>query len=76
MPTYIYETITEDASAVKRFEIDQRMSAQALDRHPETGEPIRRVITGGLGFTGVESRSGTAGPSGGCGTPQCGHSHH
>ncbi len=77
MPTYVYETISEDPAQVRQYEFEQRMSAAPLLRHPETGEPIRRVISGGLGFTGVECRSGTATPpSGGCGAPSCGHAHH
>ena len=46
MATYIYETVAEP---VRRFEIQQSMKDEALTQHPETGEPIRRVITGGLG---------------------------
>ena len=60
-----------------RFEIDQRMSAPALTVHPETGEPVRRVISGGLGFIGCDAKGGTAPtPAGGCGTGGCGHTHH
>ncbi len=77
MPTYIYETVTDDPKQVRRYEFEQRMSAKAYEQHPETGEPIRRVITGGLGFTGVECRStGRTPPAGGCSAPGCGHSHH
>jgi predicted nucleic acid-binding Zn ribbon protein len=75
MPTYVYETIPRDpAAAPVRFEIDQRMSAPALTVHPGTGEPVRRVISGGLGFIGCESTGGTA-PAGGCSAPGCGHAH-
>ncbi len=47
MPTYIYETLTEPAV---RFEFKQSMKDPALTQHPETGEPVRRVISGGYGM--------------------------
>mgnify|MGYP006254185533 FL=1 len=49
MPTYVYETIPEfPDEAPQRFEIQQRMMDAPLKRHPETGVPVRRVISGGL----------------------------
>jgi hypothetical protein len=65
MATYIYET-TDPAKPVQRFEIQQGMKEPALTRHPESGEPIRRVITGGLGYL-AKTPSGTAGGIGGGG---------
>jgi predicted nucleic acid-binding Zn ribbon protein len=80
MPTYIYETLSDQPGKVKRYEIEQRMSAAPLERHPETKEAIRRVITGGLGFIGAEHRGSSPAPAtatgGGCGTSHCGHTHH
>ena len=78
MPTYVYETVPSDPSqAPVRFEIDQRMRDPALTKHPETGEPVRRVISGGLGFIGCEEKGGAgATPAGGCGSGGCGHAHH
>ena len=49
MATYVYET-TDPEKPARQFEIQQSMKDAALTHHPETGEPIRRVITGGLGF--------------------------
>lgn len=46
MPTYVYEVVKPDGSGGERFEIVQPMSEPALASHPETGEPVRRVITG------------------------------
>lgn len=58
MPTYVYETIPDSASvAPQRFELRQSMSEPALTRHPETGAPVRRVITGGTGLMGGGSSS-------------------
>ena len=49
MPTYIYET-TDPKKPVRHFEIRQSMKDEPLRVHPETGEPVRRVISGGLGY--------------------------
>ena len=49
MPTYVYET-TDSAKPVRHFEIRQSMKDEPLAKHPETGDPIRRVISGGLGY--------------------------
>jgi len=43
MPTYVYQVITEDDSEGEVFEVVQRMSEAALTKHPETGEPVRRI---------------------------------
>lgn len=49
MPTYVYET-TDPKKPVRHFEIRQSMKDEPLRVHPETGEPVRRVISGGLGY--------------------------
>jgi predicted nucleic acid-binding Zn ribbon protein len=56
MPTYIYETVPKKAGAKpKRFEVKQSMKEKPLMKHPETGEPVRRVIAGGYGFIAQKS---------------------
>ncbi|MGA0332505.1 MAG: FmdB family zinc ribbon protein [Kiritimatiellia bacterium] len=40
MPVYVYELLDSG----ERFEIVQSMKDPALTRHPETGDPVRRVI--------------------------------
>jgi predicted nucleic acid-binding Zn ribbon protein len=45
MPLYDYEAITVDDSPGERFEIFQRMADPPLTKHPETGQPIRRVFS-------------------------------
>ena len=59
MPTYVYETIPADpADKPRRFEVFQRMNDAALTRDPESGEPVRKIITGGIGVKlGVLKRS-------------------
>ncbi len=71
MPTYVYET-TDPAKPARRFEVKQSMKDEPLRVDPETGEAVRRVISGGYG---VHVPGGSMGPSvgsvGGCG-PGCG----
>jgi predicted nucleic acid-binding Zn ribbon protein len=56
MPTYIYETVPKKAATKpKRFEMKQSMNDKPLTKHPETGEPVRRVIAGGYGFIAQKS---------------------
>ena len=59
MPTYVYETIPSDPSiAPRRFEVFQKMSDAPLAADPETGDPVKRIITGGIGLKlGVLKRS-------------------
>lgn len=50
MPAYIYETIPQNPKQKpRRFEVQQSMKDAALTKDPETGLPVRRVITGGSG---------------------------
>ena len=48
MPTYVYETVPRNGEAPRQFEVRQGMKDLPLDRDPDTGEPVRRVISGGL----------------------------
>jgi hypothetical protein len=43
MPTYVYQVIHKDGSEGEVFEVFQKMSDAALTKHPETGEPVRRI---------------------------------
>ncbi len=45
MPTYVYRR--EDGTT---FEVFQRISDDALETDPETGQPVQRVIGGGAGL--------------------------
>ncbi len=73
MPTYIYETIPEKKGGKARvYEIKQSIKDAALTKHPETGEPIERIISGGIGYL----KSSSGGSSGGhCHTSSCGCGH-
>ena len=49
MPTYVYETIPQsEGEKPQQFEIEQRMVDKPLTEHPETGQPVQRIISGGL----------------------------
>lgn len=51
MATYIYETIPSNPKQKpRRFEVEQKMSDAPLTKDPETGLPVKRVITGGSGL--------------------------
>jgi predicted nucleic acid-binding Zn ribbon protein len=51
MATYTYETIpSRKGQKPRKFEVVQKMTDPALTHDPETGLPVRRVITGGSGL--------------------------
>lgn len=73
MPTYVYETIPANQNEEPRtYEISHSMFDPPLSQHPETGEPLRRLITGGFGISGSSSSSfePPCATGGGC---CCGH---
>jgi predicted nucleic acid-binding Zn ribbon protein len=45
MPTYDYAVINQDGTLGERFEVFQSMSAEPLVEHPETGEPVKRMVS-------------------------------
>lgn len=59
MPVYLYRNLTTNET----FELEQRISEPALTTHPETGEPVKRLIQPvgiafkGSGFYVTDSRS-------------------
>ncbi|WAC07214.1 MAG: zinc ribbon domain-containing protein [Thermodesulfobacteriota bacterium] len=70
---YVYETIPGNpGEKPKIYEIQQSMKDEALTTHPDTGEPIRRVVLGGFGILSSKVSRGnkSGGESGGCG-PGC-----
>jgi predicted nucleic acid-binding Zn ribbon protein len=73
MPTYVYETIPSKKGAKpKRYEIKQSIKEAALAKHPETGEPIKRIIAGGVGvLTSSPTAAHAHTPSCGCGAGGC-----
>ncbi len=73
MATYLYQTIPgKPGEEPVTFEVQQSMKDAPLTKHPETGVPVRRVITGGFGFVskGNSAPAAQRPPSsrGGCGS--------
>ena len=51
MATYVYETVPRNPKEKpRRFEIEQKMSDPTLKTDPKTGQPVRRIISGGSGM--------------------------
>lgn len=49
MPVYVYKNLTTGET----FEVEQRITEPAWTEHPETGEPLQRVIQPvGIAFKG------------------------
>lgn len=80
MPIYVYETLPgTQGETPERFEVRQSMSDEPLVAHPETGQPVRRVLSGGLvTFTNSAGGDTCAMPAGrggmptmGCGAGNC-----
>jgi len=73
MATYVYETIPRRPNELPmRFEVIQSMKDAPLTRHPDTGEPVHRIISGGYGLMGLGGKStpapgATSGSGCGCG---------
>lgn len=70
MPTYVYRR--DDGTT---FETQQKITEDALDKCPETGQPVERIIPGSPGVIldtdGSESRNNSS-PSASCSGPLCG----
>lgn len=71
--TYLYETIpAREGAPVKHYEFKQGAQEPALTRHPDTGEPIRRVILGGWGLVTSKPTAGSSSQGNcGCGPAGC-----
>jgi len=44
MPIYVYEVVLPDGRGGEQFEVMQKMADAPLTKHPETGQPVRRVF--------------------------------
>jgi len=44
MPLYQYELVNPDGSGGEQFELFKSMADEPLTKHPETGQPVRRVL--------------------------------
>lgn len=65
MPVYVYKNL----STGETFEVQQRITEPAWTEHPETGDPVKRVVQPvgiafkGSGFYVTDSRRGGSGSS-------------
>jgi putative FmdB family regulatory protein len=63
MPVYVYRNLRTG----ERFEVEQRISEPALTEHPESGDPVKRLVQPvgiafkGSGFYVTDSRKGATG---------------
>lgn len=70
MTTYVYETVPATAAQKPEyFEIRQDENDAPLTMHPQTGQPIRRVVIAGHGALGTRASDAVPEPKskGGCG---------
>jgi predicted nucleic acid-binding Zn ribbon protein len=74
MPIYVYETT---GKSKRQFEVKQSMKDAPLTHDPETGEAVRRVITGGYGILEKGKPSAPVAPARGghCCGGRCGCGH-
>ena len=71
MTLYVYESIPlKPGEKPRHFEIKQNMNVAPLKKHPETGEPIRRVVLGGFGVLSSKTVSNSS-SSCGCAPGGC-----
>ena len=62
MPVYLYQGLTSGET----FSLEQRISEAALTHHPQTGEPVKRLIGKpaiafkGSGFYANDSKGGSS----------------
>ncbi len=65
MPTYVYKNLNTGQT----FELQQRMTEDALTHDPQTGDPVKRIISApsisfkGSGFYVNDSRAKSSGSS-------------
>ena len=72
MATYVYETIPrQPGEQPRRFEVVQSMKDRPLKTDPATGEPVRRVISGGYGLMGVTEKTPAPGHTAAPCAPGC-----
>ena len=65
MAIYEYEVLDAEGAVVGIFEAEQKMSDATLTKHPETGQPLRRILSATFAHgSRAENASGCA--SGSC----------
>ena len=59
MPTYTYKNLSSGSDPEEYFEFFQSMKDKPFTHHPETGVPIQRIVSGGLGILGKPLKRST-----------------
>ncbi len=77
MAIYEYEILGPDGSVQGIYEAEQRMSDPPLVAHPETGAPLRRILSSTFAHSNSDATPGCgssecAMPGGACGMGGCG----
>ncbi|GEM_PF-873244 len=70
MAIYEYEILGTDGSPRGILEVEQRMSDPPLTHHPQTGEPLRRILSSTFAHHGVGADASY--DAGGCASGTCG----
>ncbi len=64
MAIYEYEVLDTDGAVVGIYEAEQKMSDATLTQHPQTGQPLRRILSATFAHgSRSESSSNCAGGS-------------
>jgi hypothetical protein len=77
VPVYEYEILGADGSVRGVYEVEQKMSDPPLSVHPETGAPLRRILSSTFAH-GSDAKAEPCGtgacgmPAGSCGMGGCG----
>ena len=68
MPTYEYEVLGPSGAVEGIYEVEQRMSDAPLTKHPETGAPLRRILSSTFAGGSADKADRACG-TGPCGMP-------
>jgi hypothetical protein len=68
MAIYEYEILGPDGKPKGIYEAEQKMSEPALTEHPETGEPLRRILSATFAHGSKSSSESVGCETGSCGS--------
>jgi hypothetical protein len=72
MAIYEYEILGADGNPRGVLEVEQKMSDPALTHHPETGEPLRRILSSTFARASGDTLGAGECATGTCGVPSLG----
>jgi|NGEPerStandDraft_6_1074524.scaffolds.fasta_scaffold02185_3 hypothetical protein len=65
MAIYEYEVLDTEGAVVGIYETEQKMSEASLTQHPETGQPLRRILSATFAHSSHAESAGSC-ASGSC----------